>query len=230
MKKKIPLSRSKVAKNGDEITIRSKWGDYVATVVTGNAQTAVSLIPTAVCDARVDAMQDIYRLYRFERIAITFYSVAAGEMGYVGFIPGTITGGNPTLAETLLTLEKHAVYYPIMVKPATLVLTRNDLSGAIPWYYTDGAAAEQFEQAGTLVLSTAPDTTFLATASHLVVHYDVTITLKDPISSGMSVPRPPRIKCQETKDECEDYTQVGSGIELSSTELLKNNRSSKKRG
>jgi hypothetical protein len=174
----------------ETVTLHSKWYDYKTTIVTANDQLLVPLRVEDIGDARIEAMADLYRLFRFDSLKVTFYNPQAAELGVVGFSPGIIAA--PTTSDPVFTMDKVAVFWPIQVVPTTLTLTQKDLRGPLPWYYTVGQSSERFDVPGTLIMSTVGPSSKLATAGHLACIFDAVITFKDRVSAGMSFhPRDP---------------------------------------
>jgi hypothetical protein len=199
----------KSRKTRNTVTVKSKWYDLKTTIVTANDQLLVPLRVEDIADARTEAIADCYRLFRIDKLVVSFYTRTGATLGYVGFSPG-ITA-KPTTAEPILSMHKCAVWYPIQVRPSQLVLTRNDLVGPLPWYYTVGQSTEQFEVPGSLFLATASETTKLAVADSLACVFEATFTFKDPLSSGMTSHTSLR-KCNRLSTTLESSDMKSDGI------------------
>lgn len=183
-------SRKGAGRSGEQVTVNGTYYTSVTTIVSGAAQTLKSLSMSGIDDPRVTAIADLYRFYRFDKVKATFYTDAADTLAFVGFTPGGDLQSPTTTLETI-PIAHHAWFWPIMVRPATLNLSRSVLSGNLPikWWYTQGRGDTEFDTQGQFVVSTINQDTMLEVAGVVSLLVEFSITFRERLSTAESMQR-----------------------------------------
>lgn len=176
-----------------EEVISGQYLTHVDTIVSGSAQASVSLVPTNFGD-RAGTMSDLYRLFRFVELEVEFIGVPLGAVStnegcIVAFTSGIVNAA-PTLAADVIQFPQVAVCMPGCTVPSRLRLARGHLAGIVPWYETQGGAAEPLlDTQGALYVTMFANGTGLAVASDTVLHTRFKIEFADRLPAAMTLQR-----------------------------------------
>ncbi len=121
-----------------------------------NGGGSVQLSCIAPASTALNALQSVYRLYRFTRVKLTV--LPYGGRLVVGYTPGQPI--STPIAYSDVEARKVVMLNSITTVPATLLLSRSDLKTDHEWFVTEQAATEaSAEFMGSIVFHTGAATT-----------------------------------------------------------------------
>jgi hypothetical protein len=130
------------------------------------------------------------------------------DPGIVSYTSGLPTA-NPTTIADVVQFDHVAIALSQQTTPERLVLGRSALQSQMPWFVTQSGATElEFENQGSLNVSTYDRTTGLATASNLIIHFHYVVEFRERLPAATTIERltrqVPTIKRKTSVEDIEE--------------------------
>lgn len=169
----------------------------VTTVITGSAQGSV-VISSNNLDARLTAMSDFYRYYRFTRLRVHFLAGAptTGLSEVVGGVAAYTRGSlnsAPTTTAEMVACECVGWQWQRQTESSRLDVPKRLLrpNGRNPfsWYFTQGVGDTELDQQGVLFFSTLNTSAYACIAGLCGVLIEYTCEFNERLPAGASAKR-----------------------------------------
>lgn len=170
--------------------VQQRYFQCVTTVVTASAQYSNGLTPAV--DTRLDALQDLYRLYRFVRCKVHMQpcDATAAYFQLFAYTPGNPTAG-PTTAQQVSEMEVVGCGIGCTTVPVLITLGRKVLlkEAAIKWWQTKATGDTEIDTQGYYFFSTVGVGNGVAAANTCMSFWDVKVEFAGPLPAAVTFER-----------------------------------------
>jgi hypothetical protein len=135
---------------------------------------------------REQTIANLFRLYRFKWIRITFcHATTATEYPVIAFS----SGGNitaPTTLEEVFDLDEVVFTVPGQTTPVHMVLQGENLAGMMKWYQTEGTGDVADDTQGNFVIATYAAGACTADTFAWVAEYEIEFSDRLPAAASLA--------------------------------------------